>query len=419
METKTLFPGINLNVQREDRFKSEYLSVNFILSGKLYERAHASLLSPVMLCGCEKYPNEQSLESALLDLYDADLFCDGYALGESFIKPFALTCPIDRYLPQGANVRGEARDLLFEFMLHPLVSNGGFKKKNVANQKKNRLDRLKGEKTDRPRYATRKCFELLFEGEDCVYTTAQYKKDLKSVTPESLYAFYQKMLSRAQIEIFYFGPEEPSALEEDLRTRLAPLFTPKDELTKDVVSVPKNAVKRGFEALPGQQSTLCIGYKTPVVMGHPDYTALCLAREMLCLSPSSLIFSNVREKQSLCYYCADRLLPRKGGYILFSGIDGAAAEKAERAIDEQFESLKNGDFDERLFLESKRMMTNGLLAMYDSPQATEGWYMRRRLAEGNGTPEQTIEAIAALKREDVLRAAQSFTKDCVFLLKNK
>ena len=416
MTTTALYPGVTLHALNENRFKSEYLSVDFLLSGDLLDRAHAAVLTQVMLCGSRDYPTEAALERALYELYDADFYQGGYLLGETMVKHFTMVSARDRFLPDGATVRRDARGLLYSCMLRPLADNGRFRKKHVDNQKKNRIDLLKAEKINRPRYAAHKCMEMLCAGEPCALSTEQMKKSIRGVTPESLYAYYERILREAPVEIFYAGDEDADSLAKDLSAGLRSLFTPKRALCPDVVSTQKREVMRRTEKLPAYQSTLCLGYKTPILMGQKDFTALSLTREMLCLSPLSLIFTNVREKQSLCYYCADRLLSRKGVYMLYSGIDGKNAEKTEKEIDAQISALASGDFSDGLLFDCKRMMKNSLSSMRDNPQALEGWYIRRLLADDPGTPENERAAIDALTREDVMRAAASLQKDSVFLL---
>ena len=416
MKTLCLSPGVTLYAENETRFKSEYLSVSFICTGELYDRAHAALLSPVLSSGCAKYKTEAALDNALIDVYDASLYANALPIGEAFILPFSLSAHIDRFLPGQTNVRKEARDLLFEFMMHPLAENGAFLRSKVEKQRKNLLERLKKEKVNKPRYASSCCLRMLCAGEPFAYSPQDLKRDLRKVTAQSLYDYYSEILKKAPIVVFYAGEQSAEELSKDLKTRLSPLFTPKAEQKTDVISRPKESVARRTERAEAHQSTLCVGYKTPILASSPEYPALMLLREMLCRSSTSLIFTELREKQSLCYYCSDALLSRKGVYMFTAGIDKKDAEKTEKEIDRQLSRLISRDYAPSLLEDAKRAAVNALLQMKDSPPEIEGWYIRRILAQVKRTPEEEAELLCRVGADEIANAAKSLVKDSVFLL---
>ena len=150
METRTLYPGITLHAEKDTRFKTEYLSVNFICSGSLFDRPHASILSAVLGRGTLNHPTQADLDKVLADLYDASLYTKGYCLGETFIQPFSLSCHKERFIPGETGLRRRARKLLFEMILEPLTEKDGFLSRYVEDEKKNKMDQLSAEKNNKP-----------------------------------------------------------------------------------------------------------------------------------------------------------------------------------------------------------------------------------------------------------------------------
>ncbi|MBQ9469083.1 MAG: insulinase family protein [Clostridia bacterium] len=415
METSLLYPGVTLRTVREHKFKSDYLSVVFICSGELYDRAHAAILPQVLTRGCRAYPTEAALDGALLDLYDASLQCSGQTNGESFLFSFRLSVNEADFLPDGQEIRRKARDLFFSFIFDVLREKDGFVKRIFLEEKKNLLERLNAEKVNKPRYAVARCLHFLCENEPLDYQTKDLRRDIRKVTAKSLYDYYLRVLREARVEVFYYGREERESVEKDLKARLAPLDTEKRPYVRDVFSPLKPAVMRKTERLEAHQSTLCVGYKTALT-GAEDQSALALTRELLCISPTSLIFENLREKQSLCYSCADKLLPRKGVYLLYAGIDGRNAKTVEETLDRQLDTLISGNFSTERLENGKRAIINALLQMNDSPAEIEGRCIRALLSGREDDPEAAKARVAALGKEDVMRAAASLKKDSVFLL---
>ncbi len=278
------------------------------------------------------------------------------------------------------------------------------------------MDQLNAEKNNKPSYALSRCFGLLCRGEPYDYPASKLRKELPSVSACSLLEFYQKMLRCAPIEIFYFGEEDLSTLCSDLANHLSPLFTPKSPLVADVVSLPKPQVCREEECLVANQSTLCLGFKTCVRMGMPDFYALSLFKEIFCDSPISLLFTNLREKESLCYYCQGSLLTRKGVYLLEFGIDGQNAQKTENETLAQLETLKTGNFDEEFLFLCKKSLCDGFSEFYDNPVEMEGWYLRQFLSGSALSPKEVSKKIFNVRKKDVQRVANTLLLDSVFLL---
>src|SRR5690606_26755939 len=115
------------------------------------------------------------------------------------------------------------------------------------------------------------------------------------------------------------------------------------------------------------QAKLNIGFRTYTRGLDPDYVALQVLNGMLGGYPHSLLFKNVREKNSLCYYITSTLDRAKGAMYIYSGIAPQDYKKALDLTLEQLETIKKGEFTEELLVNTKNAMINDLLEMNDSP----------------------------------------------------
>ena len=366
--------------------------------------------------GCAAHPTVRDTEKALLDLYGASLFTRGYFVGETYVQPFSIAYQSADFLPDGEDTEKQALDLLFEFMLSPCAARGAFKKEYVDYQKKNALDRLKAAKNDKRRYAVRQCIRMLCRGERSGYPEKDYEKDIKSLTARALYIYRDSILQKAPIEIFYFGRRDKESVRALLAERMAPLFTAKEAPVKDDPSPLKEALERKTERIRANQSVLCMGFKTPILPGDRRYIAYSLMREMLCDSPVSLLFTNVREKMGLCYDCFSLPLTTKGALVLSAGIETRSAAIAEKAILTEIENMKQERFDDALLENCKRSICNDIEEMKDNPTALEGRVLRMLLAGTSGELDDLPEKIRAVRRKDVAEAANTLVPDSFFLL---
>ena len=127
----------------------------------------------------------------------------------------------------------------------------------------------------------------------------------------------------------------------------------------------------------------------------------------------SKLFSNVREKMSLCYYCSARFNRNKGIMIVSSGIETENEEKAKTAILAQLEDMKNGNFTREDFDFSIRSLKETLIGYEDTPEI---WYGEQIFLDKIKTSQERIAEIEAVKYEDIKEMAQKVTLDTVFML---
>ncbi|MBQ8400276.1 MAG: insulinase family protein [Clostridia bacterium] len=416
MKTITLSPGVRLHAFLEDRFKSEYLCANFLSPPPADSPANGILLSSMLACGSARYPSSTLLNRALEEAYDTAFSCRSFRIGETRVQPFAVSWLSGRFIPDGFDTEKEALSFLTDGIFHPNVQNGAFDKEELQKQIFNRIDDLHAEKNNKQRYAIKQCLRLMCKDEPFARGGTCTEQEFKSVSAEGLYTYYQQLLQNAPIELYYFGKKDAEALAGELDPLFAPLYTEKRALRRDTVSPLKPQVLRRVEESTAFQSTLCLGFKTPIVLDDPLYPALTVMKEMLSDSPVSLLFTNVREKESLCYYCSASGEPGKGLLLISAGIDRKNAAYAEELILAQLEKMKKGDFEEELFLLAKQALIQSYKELSDSPAYIEGWYLRRSLMGLRDSPEQTAQRIKTVTKEQVILAANSLSLDTVYLL---
>ena len=147
--------------------------------------------------------------------------------------------------------------------------------------------------------------------------------------------------------------------------------------------------------------------------------AQVVMKEILSNSPVSLLFTNVREKESICYYCSALSETGKGLFLISAGIDKKNTEKAENAILAQVESMKTGDFSYDLIALAKKALISAYKDLYDSPAHLEAWYLRRALAGRWDSPLDMARQVEEVSKEQIVACAKALTLDTVFLLEGQ
>ena len=137
-------------------------------------------------------------------------------------------------------------------------------------------------------------------------------------------------------------------------------------------------------------------------------------------TPFSRLFLNVREKLSLCYYCAARFDGATGIMMVDIGLEKGNKDKAKEEILRQLSLVAQGEFDGEELENTKLSYINSLKSVGDSLAAIESWYLMQILwYEQPASTEQEVEAVQAVTREQVIGAASQVTLDTVYFLTSK
>jgi predicted Zn-dependent peptidase len=125
---------------------------------------------------------------------------------------------------------------------------------------------------------------------------------------------------------------------------------------------------------------------------------------------------NVREKKSLCYYCYSSYHTSTGTIKVGCGIDPSKKDEAMEEITRQLEAMKRGEFSESEIETAKHTLCSNFKQINDGPASIEAFRIRRMLAGTDEEPEDCIEKIAAVTKEEIISAANKIVLDTVYFL---
>ena len=169
------------------------------------------------------------------------------------------------------------------------------------------------------------------------------------------------------------------------------------------------------EEMELSQSKLVMGFRTQISAGDEEAVAERLMCAVLGGTASSKLFNNVREKQSLCYYCSARLIRGKGIIVIQSGIEKENRQKVLDEINRQLDIMKNGEFSDEDFEASKKAICDAYRSFNDTPDALDIYY-GTQLTGDIVTPDEAIENFLAVTRDDVKKTACALSLDTVYML---
>ncbi len=417
-QTIKLSEGVNLNIIQSDKFKTNFLSIDFLCRASAEDAAKNALIPRVLLQGTESYPDMRSIQTRLEELYSAEISPTLARSGDITRFGFAAYM-LDNSYTDGEDVTAGVLDMLNELIFHPRLSEEGLLcEEYVKLEGINLANDIRAQINNKPSYALRRAREELLRGDAAASPEAGTPEEAESVTARELTEQYRCVIDHACVEIYFVGRADTDMLCR----RFGETF---GASTSREVSDGSKKLKRRNEPLhevvemqPVTQAKLSLGFITDRSLADGDYSSFVLAREIFGGSPSSKLFVNVREKLSLCYYCSAIPDSLKGTMIVTSGIEEANFDPAKNEILAQLEAMKRCEITEEELDAAKKSLINGYRELGDDAGSLKSWYFTRGLIGRSDSPEEAAEAISRLTAEDAARAFANIELDTVYLLKS-
>ena len=411
--------GYKLTSIKTDKFKTNLIVVSFQSEINRETVTSRALLPYVLRNATEKFPSKKEINAYLETLYGASLSTTVEKKGKTHNIKFYMALANEKFLANREPLLEEGVELLKEVIFKPCFVDGVFKESVVDVEKRLLKEYIESIYDDKVSYALQKLVEVMCKGESFSISSIGYAEDLEKITPATLMQTYQKMLTEDQVSFTVVGDIDHETVYEIFKkhirfnqpTKNAQII---DHETKEIQEV--QIVKEEQEITQGK---LNIGYRTNTRIGDKDYLPLLVFNGMFGGYAHSKLFMNVREKESLCYYCASRLDNYKGLMYVYSGIEIQNYEKALEIIDAQLKDMQEGRFTEKEIDLAKKSLINSKLESLDLASGMMAHEALNALLPEPLTVEEWISQINAVTAEDIKCVALKIEEDAIFFLTGK
>ena len=410
-----ILPGVYLTAVQSDKFKTGCFSLNLLRPMKKEEAAANALIPSVLLRGSERCPDIASISAKLDELYGASIGTLIRKKGEVQLVGFYCDYVQDEYVDEP--VFAPVMAFLAELLLNPRLENGAFPEAVVDSEKLNLENAMLSRINDKRTYAASQLIRTMCAGQPYGIPRIGEPDDLKNITAKSLYAHYRDLLATSRVELFYMGSLSPEAVTKVLQAALAEL--PRAEVFVPVGTTPApqaRPVQEKTDRLDVTQGKLSLGFFTDITAKDARYPALVLAATVFGGGATSKLFTNVREKMSLCYYASASFEKFKGVLSVSSGVEFSKLETAKTEILRQLEACKAGDITDDELESARGYLVSDLKIAMDSPGRLDDYYMGQILLEQDGTMEDLASAIARVTKQEAADAIQALRLDTIYAL---
>lgn len=416
LKREELQKGIYFNSISDERFKTNRLSLYLVTPMSEQTVAVNALIPNLLRKGYEEYPDFTSFNRYLNELYGA--YADGNIdkVGDNQLVSLSVTAIDDRFTLEQEKMTKEIAHILGSMLLKPVWKDGQFIPSEVELEKNILIDEIRSLINDKRSYAVSTAIKLMCQNEPYGIGKHGTIQQVQQITPQTLTTAYQNLLKQAHIEVMFVGCGDAEIAKQELRNSFSKLERTYQPISISATHEILQQTLSKTDYMDVTQSKMVLGFGTGINSESEQVSAMRLMTAVFGGTPTSKLFLNVREKLSLCYYCAARFDRMKGIITVDCGVEEKNIEQAKQEIINQLEQIKQGNITDEEIQNAVLSLENSYQTVNDSNAAVSGFYLGEILANTIRTPEQEAALIKSVTKEQIIKAANMLHLDIVYLL---
>ncbi len=418
IRTVDICRGVKLCMCKAENFKTANASINIAMPLSDGKNAARAVLINLLGKTNSDFPTVREMGMRLGMLYGAGIGASVIKNGESQKIQLSLECIDDKFALTDESIVLSALELLLDMLFKPNAENGAFPQENVEREKRLLIEHIHSLSDDKIYYAANRMIEEMCRDEDFSISKFGTVEEISSLTGKDVFDAFTDIMLHAPMQINIVGDIDECKAEKLVKDKFSRIEREKTaELHTEFLSQAYDE-KTVRETQDLKQCKLVIGMRAGMTYDRDNYAAIKVMNDIFGAGVYSKLFLNVREKQSLCYYCSSRFDAGKGLIIIQSGVEKENIEKAINSIKHEFEDMRNGDIDDETIRASKLSLCDGLTSVYDTPADIENWYASQQTASSVISPSEFMKQINAVTKEEIMTAAAFASFDTIFVLEN-
>ncbi|CAK1241013.1 EF-P 5-aminopentanol modification-associated protein YfmF [Fructobacillus cardui] len=366
-------PGVQLAYQPTKQFKTIHVNVTFATKAKKAIATKRALLSYLMAVSSKAFPDQRTVSLAMIDAFGANFQTKVATLGDldlltvsiQFIKP-GLLPNSNQLLEQILNF---LQAMLFDFDWESDQAQTTFNQ-----ERQNLRQAILSRQDDKVAFALDQSRELTFADAAVRESILGSIEELDQLTLQDVQRAQQELLAEDQVVISVVGD-----LEFDQLTRQLSAWPWADIGRKEKSAVDQNysaqipqllaaGQRKLVKKVDWQQAVLVQNFQVKGLSLHdnrPRYYATLVLNTIFGASPASLLFTEVREKNSLAYNISSRFQPDLAILTVVAGFDFDQVDLVEELIQVQLKTLAAGQIAAEMLENAKQSLKNEYLIRQD------------------------------------------------------
>lgn len=412
MNLETIDMGsYKLHLIKTNKFKTITIDVDFYREIRKEEITKRNLLKMVLLNSSKDYKTERELIIESENLYDIKISSSISRIGSFSNLSFQTKFLNEKYTEEEMNK--ESIIFFLDLIFNPDVTDGSF---NNINKQKNKLEQnIISIRDNKIKYSMLKLMEKI-KDKPYSFNTFGDIEDLKKITGKNLYEYYNSVLKEDQIDIFVLGDIDKVQIKEIFREYFK-ITTFKKENKNLLVPelIPRKRVVRYKEYDDVNQTQLVILCSLHGLTDYERKYVVKLYNEILGGSSNSILFENVREKNSYCYYVNSTVKAYDNILIINSGVEKENIDKCIKIIRKCLVMTTQGKIKDVDISSAKETIISSIKSSFDNPMGIINRCFSSVLV-GTESDEERIKKFSNISKDDLIKVSKKVKVHTIFTL---
>ena len=413
--------GVKAHFIKTDLFKTNLICLMLTVPMKKEDVTKNTLIPFLLKRGTTNLIDQYQISKKLEGMYGAVYDCGIDKVGDNQLIKFYIESVNDNFLPEKCDILKQSLDTIFEIVFNPLMENGKFKEEFLDVEKNNLKKVIESKIDNKDKYAYDNCISAMYNNSGFGIYKYGYIEDLEKITLEDISNHYKKLIDTAKIDIYISGDinEESTKkiLEENeniirLNSRKENLKISDNSDRKQVqevniveekMNINQGKLVIGLDVFSNQENIHNIGLVYNAILGD---------------GANSMMFQNVREKESLAYSARSNFIKQKQNIFIRCGIEIENYEKAVEVIKEQLKNIEDGNFSDKDIENAKKYLISSIQSIETEPDTQIVYYIGQELSKTDYTTEEYIEKINKVTKQEIIDFAKTVKLNTIYFLRN-
>lgn len=420
---KELYQGIYLDTKVSTKYKSNLMVIKFISPYSAAAASKRSLLARMIEDGSESIKNKGALEQKLASLYGASLgvsvhrngnFLE-FTLKTSLVRPSLIKDLAPDIIDQWYSL---IESLLFEQNFSDVSQ---WDATRFNREKQLLLSRMNRQKDDKEQLVTKKLLEKIYQ-DDASKSLDGFGSEelLVQLSLADVAQEYRKLIDESLVLIATHGEFEEARLTEVIKKWPLSGRDKRYNYTENQISINSEVYTFHRQAVEGKQTHLAMGYSFPFINTLKGRVQMQVLNAILGGLPNSLLFMEIREKQSLAYSIYSSIDFSRSLLAIYAAIDGQTIDHVMSEIGKLFDVLKE-QIAEPAYLEEVKFSLISDYVQSRDYQDTELYLQINQFLQPTFPRSLSIyrEYVKGVKEADLLALLKDLKAVTTFVLKGR
>lgn len=406
----------NIHIFSTEKFKTTTITFKFMTPLNYETITQRSVLSKVLTRATQYFPTDKAFNQHLAGLYGAYINSSVSKYKNQHVVSISLEIVNERYLKDTTPLLEKGLDLLYEVIWNPLIHDKAFHNTYVTQEKTLLTKKLESMVDNKSQFAFLNLMKHMFKNEAYRFLATGQLEQIDQVTPTSLYNTYQAMITNDTSSVYIVGNVDEAHVTKMIEQKfpMSSITLEKVDENLDLANEIQVQDIKDYDVV--DQAKLNLGYRFPATYGNVNYYTLVVFNMMFGGDPSSVLFSEVREKQSLAYSIHSQIDGKNGYLFVLSGVSVDKYQVAKQTILDEFDKFKNGNFSEEKLALAKKVIASQRYESMDRPKSIIEIMHNQLLLDYPQSNEQYIDAINKVTKEDIIELVNQAQLDTIYVL---